>query len=35
MSVVQDGVKRFFVVLNSRTTRTRVHDMESLILDKN
>ena len=35
MSVVQDGVKRFFVVLNSRTTRTRVYDMESLILDKN
>jgi D-alanyl-D-alanine endopeptidase (penicillin-binding protein 7) len=35
MSVVQDGTKRFFVVLNSRTTRTRVHDMESLILDKN
>jgi D-alanyl-D-alanine endopeptidase (penicillin-binding protein 7) len=35
MSVMQDGVKRFFVVLNSQTTRTRVHDMESLILDKN
>lgn len=35
MSVVQDGVKRFFVVLNSRTTRTRVYDMELLILDKN
>jgi D-alanyl-D-alanine carboxypeptidase len=35
MSVMQDGVKRFFVVLNSRTTRTRVHDMESLILGKN
>jgi D-alanyl-D-alanine endopeptidase (penicillin-binding protein 7) len=35
MSVVVDGTKRFFVVLNSRTTRTRVHDMESLILAKN
>jgi len=27
-----DGIKKYFVVLNSRTTRTRVVDMESLIL---
>jgi D-alanyl-D-alanine endopeptidase (penicillin-binding protein 7) len=32
MTVVQDGVKKFFVVLNSKTTRTRVKDMEHLIL---
>lgn len=32
MTVVQNGVKKFFVVLNSRTTRTRVVDMETLIL---
>ena len=24
--------KRLFVVLNSKTTRTRIHDMEQLIL---
>lgn len=32
MTVMQDGAKKFFIVLNSRTTRTRVKDMESLIL---
>lgn len=32
MSVVVDGTKKYFVVLNSKTTRTRIHDMETLIL---
>ena len=27
-----DGIKKYFVVLNSRSTRTRVNDMETLIL---
>lgn len=33
MSAVIKGEKRLFVVLNSKTTRTRIHDMETLILD--
>ena len=33
MSAVVKGEKRLFVVLNSKTTRTRIHDMERLILD--
>lgn len=33
MSAMIKGEKRLFVVLNSKTTRTRVHDMETLILD--
>ena len=32
MSVYVNGKKKLFVVLNSRTTRTRIHDMETLIL---
>jgi serine-type D-Ala-D-Ala endopeptidase (penicillin-binding protein 7) len=32
MSAVIEGKKRLFVVLNSRTTRTRIHDMEQLVL---
>jgi D-alanyl-D-alanine endopeptidase (penicillin-binding protein 7) len=32
MSVVIDGKKKLFVVLNSKTTRTRIHDMEKLII---
>jgi serine-type D-Ala-D-Ala endopeptidase (penicillin-binding protein 7) len=32
MSAVINGQKRLFVVLNSKTTRTRIHDMEQLIL---
>lgn len=32
MSVLIRGEKRYFVVLNSTTTRTRIHDMETLIL---
>ena len=32
MSVRIRGEKRYFVVLNSKTTRTRIHDMETLIL---
>jgi D-alanyl-D-alanine endopeptidase (penicillin-binding protein 7) len=33
MSAMVRGEKRLFVVLNSKTTRTRIHDMETLILD--
>lgn len=33
MSAYVKGQKRLFVVLNSKTTRTRIHDMETLILD--
>lgn len=33
MSAIVKGEKRLFVVLNSKTTRTRIHDMEQLILD--
>jgi D-alanyl-D-alanine endopeptidase (penicillin-binding protein 7) len=33
MSTYIKGQKRLFVVLNSRTTRTRIHDMETLIID--
>ena len=33
MSAYIKGQKRLFVVLNSKTTRTRIHDMETLILD--
>lgn len=33
MSAIVKGEKRLFVVLNSKTTRTRIHDMETLILD--
>lgn len=32
MSVIIKNQKRLFVVLNSNTTRTRIHDMEQLIL---
>lgn len=32
MSVYVHGKKKLFVVLNSKTTRTRIHDMEQLIL---
>jgi serine-type D-Ala-D-Ala endopeptidase (penicillin-binding protein 7) len=32
MSAVIEGKKRLFVVLNSKTTRTRIHDMEQLVL---
>lgn len=32
MSAYVNGSKKFFVVLNSQTTRTRIHDMENLIL---
>jgi D-alanyl-D-alanine endopeptidase (penicillin-binding protein 7) len=32
MSATIKGHKRLFVVLNSKTTRTRIHDMENLIL---
>ena len=32
MSVYIKDKKRFFIVLNSKTTRTRIHDMETLIL---
>jgi D-alanyl-D-alanine endopeptidase (penicillin-binding protein 7) len=32
MSVYINGKKKLFVVLNSKTTRTRIHDMETLIL---
>lgn len=32
MSAIVDGKKRLFVVLNSNTTRTRIRDMEQLIL---
>ena len=35
MSAVIQGKKRLFVVLNSRTTRTRIHDMEQLVLNTN
>ena len=35
MSAVIQGKKRLFVVLNSRTTRTRIHDMEQLVLNSN
>lgn len=33
MSAYIKGQKKLFVVLNSKTTRTRIHDMETLILD--
>lgn len=33
MSAFIKGQKKLFVVLNSKTTRTRIHDMETLILD--
>jgi D-alanyl-D-alanine endopeptidase (penicillin-binding protein 7) len=33
MSVYIRNQKRLFVVLNSNTTRTRIHDMEQLILN--
>jgi D-alanyl-D-alanine endopeptidase (penicillin-binding protein 7) len=32
MSLTHNGQKKLFVVLNSKTTRTRIHDMEQLIL---
>lgn len=32
MSAYVQGKKKLFVVLNSKTTRTRIHDMETLIL---
>ena len=32
MSVVLKGEKKLFVILNSDTTRTRIHDMEQLII---
>ena len=32
MSAMIEGQKRLFVVLNSKTTRTRIHDMEQLVL---
>ena len=32
MSVFVNGKKRLFIVLNSNTTRTRIRDMEQLIL---
>jgi D-alanyl-D-alanine endopeptidase (penicillin-binding protein 7) len=32
MSAIINGKKRLFVVLNSKTTRTRIHDMEQLVL---
>lgn len=32
MSVMLNGNKKLFVVLNSKTTRTRIHDMETLII---
>lgn len=32
MSAFIDGKKKLFVVLNSKTTRTRIHDMEKLII---
>lgn len=32
MSAYVNGTKKFFVVLNSKTTRTRIHDMETLII---
>ena len=32
MSAVIEGKKRLFVVLNSKTTRTRIRDMEQLVL---
>jgi serine-type D-Ala-D-Ala endopeptidase (penicillin-binding protein 7) len=35
MSVYVKGQKKLFVVLNSKTTRTRIHDMEQLILRYN
>jgi D-alanyl-D-alanine endopeptidase (penicillin-binding protein 7) len=31
MSAYVNGKKKMFIVLNSKTTRTRIHDMESLI----
>lgn len=34
MSVYVNNKKKLFVVLNSTTTRTRIHDMESLILSQ-
>lgn len=34
MSVYVNNKKKLFVVLNSKTTRTRIHDMESLILSQ-
>lgn len=32
MSAMINGKKKLYIVLNSKTTRTRIHDMESLIL---
>ena len=32
MSVKHQGKKKLYVVLNSKTTRTRIHDMEELII---
>lgn len=32
MSAYINGKKKLFVVLNSKTTRTRIHDMETLVL---
>lgn len=32
MSAYVQGKKKLFVILNSKTTRTRIHDMETLIL---
>jgi D-alanyl-D-alanine endopeptidase (penicillin-binding protein 7) len=32
MSAIINGKKKLYIVLNSKTTRTRIHDMESLIL---
>lgn len=32
MSAYINGKKKLYVILNSKTTRTRIHDMESLIL---
>ncbi len=32
MSAIINGKKKLYIVLNSKTTRTRIHDMENLIL---
>jgi len=34
MSAYVNGKKKLFIVLNSKTTRTRIHDMETLILSR-
>lgn len=32
MSAIVDGVKKYYIILNSKTTKTRIIDMEKLIL---